>query len=205
MKFAKLLIVFSLIISVISCHNDESIIGNEQISKTYELIEIKWRLGDGDGQSIVEDKIPEFYFINDTNVDKHVVVNPLENKMGSSKFTFNDSLMFQNLDYKEIQVSIPNELSLLSGTYVNISGGVQVLLGAKVGSFPFSQTFEDSITLIPNTSLTSNYTLFIKRNKASFNTIFKETTTGELIMLEGSWEGEFFNNLEGQSVINETN
>lgn len=166
-------------------------------------MKIKWRLGDGDGQSIVEEKIPEFYFINDTNVDKHIVVNPLENKMGSSKFTFNDSLMFQNLDYKEIQVSIPKELSLLSETYVNISGGVQVLLGAEVSSFPFSQTFQDSITLIPNTSLTSNYTLFIKRNKASFNAIFKETTTGELIMLEGSWQGDFFNNLEGQSVIDE--
>ena len=109
---------------------DDNFIEDEQISKSYELISIQWKLNETDGQSIVEKKIPEFHFRNETDTITimEVVIEPLENLQGSSIFKFNDSLTFTEPSYEEVQVSVTKELSLLSEEYGYLGGGVKVPL-----------------------------------------------------------------------------
>ncbi|MBZ9629745.1 hypothetical protein LB465_03055 [Salegentibacter sp. LM13S] len=103
-----------LSIGFVSCSNDDSLIDDEQKLKSYELISIKWKLNDTDGQSIVEKNISEFHFINDSDTILSVVIEPLKDLKGMSSFTFNDSLSSTDLNYSEVEVSIPKELNLLS-------------------------------------------------------------------------------------------
>jgi hypothetical protein len=203
MKLTKVFIGLFLSIGFASCSNDDTLIEDEQRSKSYELIAIHWKINETDGQSIVEKKIPEFYFRNDSDTIIEVVIEPLKDLQGSSKFKFNDSLTFTELMYSEVQVSIPRELSLLSAEYRYLGGGVKVPLTQEESSFPFSSTFTNSLTLTKRTKLTSNYTIFLRKNKASFLATFRETSTGEILELDGTWTGLFFNNSKGESVVKE--
>ncbi|TVZ26904.1 hypothetical protein JM83_1903 [Gillisia sp. Hel_I_86] len=200
MKLSKLFIALFLSIGFISCSEDDTLINNDQELKSYELVSVQWKLNTNDGQSIVEKKIPEFYFRNDSDTIMEIVIEPLKNIQGSSIFKFNDSLTFTGLNYLEVQVSIPEELSLLSGEYSYLGGGVKVPLAQEESSFPFSWYFKDTFALNQRSTLTSNYTVFLRKNKASFLATFRETTTGETLELDGTWTGLFFNNLEGESV-----
>ena len=203
MKFTNVFIVLFLSLGFASCSNDDTLIDDEQRSKSYELVAIQWKLDETDGQSIVEKKIPEFHFRNESDTILEVDIEPLKDLQGSSIFKFNDSLAFAELSYSEVQVSIPRELSLLSGDYVYLGGGVKVALTQEESSFPFSMYFKDSFTLTKRTKLTSNYTVFLRKNKASFLATFRETSTGETVELDGTWTGLFFNNLEEESVLEE--
>jgi len=199
MKLTKLFIGLFLSVCFISCSEDETLINNQEI-KSYELTSIQWKLNTNDGQSIIEKKLPEFHFRNDSDTIMEVVIEPLKNIQGSSIFKFNESLKFAELNYSEVQVSIPGELSLLSGNYSYLEGGVKVPLVIEESNFPFSWDFKNTFELNQRSTLTSNYTVFLKKNKASFLATFRETTTGETIELDGIWTGWFFNNLEGESV-----
>ena len=203
MKFTNVFIGLLFSIGFVSCSSDDSINDEEQGLKSYELISIQWKLNETDGQSILEKKIPEFHFRNDTDTIMEVVIAPLENLQGSSIFKFNDSLTFAELTYSEVQVSITKELSLLSEDYSYLVGGVKVPLTQEESSFPFSLHLTDSFALTKGTKLTSNYTVFLRKNKATFLATFKEPTTGETLELDGTWTGVFFNNLEEKSVIEE--
>ena len=132
-----------------------------------------------------------------------VVIEPLKNLKGSSIFKFNDSVTFTELNYSEVQVSITRELSLLSEEYSFLGGGVKVPLTEEESFFPFTWNFTDSFTLNKGTKLTSNYTVFLRKNKASFLATFKETSTGETVELDGTWTGLFFNNVEERSLVEE--
>jgi len=200
MKFTKLFIGLFLFIGFVSCSNDDTLSDDEQRLKSYELIAIQWKLNVNDGQSIVEEKIPEFHFRNDSDTIMEVVIEPLKNMQGSSTFRFNDSLTFTELNYSEVQVSIPEELSLLSEEYRYLGGSVKVPLAQEESSFPFSWHLKDTFALNQRSTLTSNYTVFLRKNKASFLATFRETTTGATLELDGTWTGLFFNNLEGESV-----
>ncbi|MDT0691950.1 hypothetical protein RM549_19345 [Salegentibacter sp. F188] len=203
MKLTKMFIGLFLSIGFMSCSEDDTLIEDEQISKSYELISIQWKLNETDGQSIIEKKIPEFHFRNETDTVMEVVIEPLKDLRGSSIFKFNDSLTFTELSYEEVQVSVTKELSLLSEEYGYLGGGVKVPLTQEESSFPFSWNFTDSFALNKGTKLTSNYTVFLRKNRASFLATFKETTTEETLELDGTWTGIFFNNLEENSIIEE--
>ena len=203
MKIHKTFIGLFLSIGLISCHSDESLIDDEQTLKSYELISIEWKLDATDGQSIIEEKIPEFYFQNDADTTMPIVIEPLKDWQGSSIFKFNDSLAFTKLNYKEVSVSITKELSLLSESYSYLIGGVYVPLTQEESFFPFSEDVKLSLMLNPRSTLTTNYTLFLRKNKASFLATFRENTTGEFLELKGTWTGLFFNNLTGESEVNE--
>lgn len=202
MKFTNVFIGLFLSIGFASCSNDD-LIDDEQGSKSYELIAIQWKLNETDGQSIVEKKIPEYHFRNDSDSIIEVVIEPLKNLQGSSIFTFNDSPTYANLNYSEVEVSIPEDLSLLSQGYSYIVGGVKVPLTQEKSSFPFSTDIKSSFTLTKRTKLTSNYTIFLRKNNATFLATFKEISTGETLELNGTWTGMFFNNSEGESVLEE--
>ena len=203
MKYNKVLIVLFLSIGLISCDSDESSIDDEQTLKSYELISIQWKLDANDGQSIVEEKIPEFYFQNDTDKNMEIVIEPLKDKQGSSIFKFNDSVAFKKLNLSKVNVSITKELSLLSKSYSYLQGGVQVPLTKEASFFPFSFYANLSLQLTPGNTLTTNYTLFLRKNKASFLATFREKSSGNIIELTGNWTGLFFDNLKGESVENE--
>lgn len=203
MKLTKIFIGLFLSIGFVSCSDDDTLIDDEQRLKSYELIEIQWKLKATDGNSIVEEKIPEFHFRNDSDTIMEVILEPLENMRGSSIFKFNDTLAYTELNYSEVQVWIPKELSRLSAEYVYLRGGVKVPLAQEESFFPFSWNFKDSFTLNQGTTLTSNYTLFLRKSKASFLATFMEKTTGEILELDGTWTGLFFNNLEDYTVIDE--
>ncbi|UJH91698.1 hypothetical protein LZ575_03150 [Antarcticibacterium sp. 1MA-6-2] len=203
MKFTKVFLGIVLFIGFASCSSDDALNDVEQRSKSYELIDIQWKLDETDGESIVENKIPEFHFRNDSDTIMEVIIEPLKNIQGSSIFKFNDSLAFEEIIYTEVKVSIPRELSLLSQEYSYLNGGVKVAFTQEESLFPFSWNFTDSFTLSKGTKLTSNYTVFLRKNKATFVATFKETTTGETLELEGTWTGMFFNNIEEKSVLEE--
>lgn len=203
MKYNNLLIGLFISIGLISCHNDESLIYDEQILKSYELISIQWKLNATDGQSIVENKIPEFYFQNDTDTTMEIIIEPFKDKQGSSIFKFNDSIAFTKLNLKKVNVTITKELSLLSESYSYLEGGVKVSLTQEESFFPFSDYAKLSLMLNPRNTLTTNYTLFLRKNKASFLAMFREKSSGHIIELTGNWTGLFFDNLTGETVINE--
>ena len=203
MKNRQTLIGLFLSIILVSCHSDESLIDDEQSLKSYELISIEWKLDETDGQSIVEERIPAFHFRNDADTSMPIILEPLKDWQGSSIFKFNDSLAFTKLNYKEVNVSITKELSLLSERYSYLLGGVSVPLTQEESFFPFSDYVELSLMLNPQSTLTTNYTLFLRKNKASFLATFKENNTGEILELKGTWTGLFFNNLIGESEVNE--
>jgi len=198
----SLLIIFSLIF--LSCSNDDdATVDTEKALKSYELASIEWKLTEGDGQYIFEKKLPEFYFRNESDTIIAVVIEPFSELEGSSKFSFNDSLAFMELNYSEAEVSIPKELSILSDSYSYMGRGIKVNLQQEETAFPFTFYTKDSITLNSKSELTSNYTVFLRKNKASFLATFKEINTGEILQLDGTWTGIFFNNLEEKSIINE--
>lgn len=203
MKIHKTFIGLFLSIGLISCHSDESSIDDDQTLKSYELISIEWKLDVIDGQSIIEERIPEFYFQNDADTSMPIVIEPLKDWQGSSIFKFNDSLAFTKLNYNEVSVSITKELSLLSESYSYLAGGVYVPLTQEESFFPFAEDIKLSLMLNPRSTLTTNYTLFLRKNKASFLATFRENTTGEFLELKGNWTGMFFNNLTGESEVNE--
>ncbi|CAM4114873.1 hypothetical protein [Flavobacterium weaverense] len=148
-------------------------------------------------------KIPEFYFQNDTDTTMEIIIEPLKHKQGSSIFKFNDSISFTKLNHKKVSVSITKELSLLSENYSYLEGGVEVPLTQEESFFPFSDYAKLSLMLNPRNTLTTNYTLFLRKNKASFLATFREKSSGHIIELTGNWTGLFFDNLTGESVINE--
>lgn len=201
MKFTKIFIGLFLSLVFVSCSNDDTFTEGEQKLKSYELLSIQWKLNETDGQSIVEEKIPEFNFRNDSDTTMVVTIEPIKDMEGSSIFKFNDSIAFKELNFSEVQVSIPKELSLLSKEYVYLVGGVNVPFVQEESSFPFSFNFIESYTLSPRSTFTSNYTVFIRKNKASFLATFMESTTGEILRLDGTWTGLFFNNLDSKAVI----
>lgn len=203
MKFTKLFIGLFLSIGLVACSSDDTITDEEQGLKSYELISIQWKLNEADGPHIIEKKIPEFHFRNETDTIMEVVIEPLKNLKGSSIFKFNDSVTFTEINYSEAQVSITRELSLLSEEYSYLVGGVKVPLTEEKSFFPFTWNFTDSFTLNKGTKLTSNYTVFLRKNKASFLATFKETSTGETVELDGTWTGLFFNNVEEKSLVEE--
>ncbi|MCM4169207.1 hypothetical protein KCTC52924_00731 [Arenibacter antarcticus] len=201
MNLTKICITLFLSIGFISCSDDDTLIDNEQRLKSFELINIQWKLNLTDGQSIVEEKIPELHFRNDSETPMEVVIEPLKDVQGSSLFRFNDSIAFSKLNYEEVQVSITKELSLLSERYSYLVGGVEVPLTQEETYFPFSYYFENALMLNPRSTLTSNYTVFLRKNKASFLATFREINNGEILELDGTWTGLFFNNLTGESVV----
>ncbi|MDT0689155.1 hypothetical protein RM549_05125 [Salegentibacter sp. F188] len=203
MKFTNIFLGLFLFLGFVSCSNDDDFIEEEQRSKSYELISVQWKLDENDGQSIVEKKLPEYYFRNDSDTIMEVVIEPLKDLQGSSIFKFNDSLTFAELHYPEVEVSVPGELSLLSENYVYLGGGVRVPLTQEESFFPFFRSFTSTFTLTERTQLTSNCTVFLRKNKATFLATFRETTTGETLELDGTWTGLFFNNLEEHSVLEE--
>ncbi len=133
-----------------------------------------------DGQSIVKEQIPEFYFQNDADTTMEIIIEPLKDRQGHSIFKFNDSLAFTKLNYKEVSVSVTKELSLLSESYSYIVGGVDVPLTQEKSFFPYSTYVKDSLMLNPRSTFTSIYTLFLRKNKASFLATFREITTGHI-------------------------
>ncbi|WP_339653674.1 hypothetical protein [uncultured Salegentibacter sp.] len=203
MKISRLILGVVLSVGFASCNNDDSIVEEEPQVKSYELASLQWKLKSTDGQSIIEKKVPEFYFRNDSDTIMPVVIEPLKNLNGSSKFNFNDSLAFAELNYAEAEVSIPKELSLLSERYRQLGGGINAPLKLEESSFPFSRYHKDSTGLNKNSQMTSNYTIFLRKNTASFLATFREMDTGGIFELEGTWTGLFFNNLEEKSVISE--
>lgn len=205
MRINKLLIGLLFSIGFISCQSDEILIEDVETAKSYEFISIEWKLAETDGQRIVEEEVPEYYFRNDSDTTMEINIEPLNDMQGSSIFIFFDSLAFKELNYTELEVSIPSELSLLSERYSYLSGGVKVPLAEEETFFPFSWHFKDSLMLNPRSTLTSNYTLFFRKNKASFLVTFREKTSGHILELKGRWTGLFFNNIVGESVINEIN
>lgn len=200
MRFTDSLIGLFVAVILLSCSESDALPVNEQL-KSHDLIEIKWKLEATNEQNIVEKKIPEIYFQNDSDTTMSVVINPLENMEGSSIFEFDDFQTFEKLNFSQTQVPIPKELSLLSEEYVYLSGGVKAPLSHEEFFFPFSQSFKDSITLNQNNTLTVNYTLFLKENKAKFLATFKENSTGEILELTGNWTGMFFEKLSEKTVI----
>lgn len=185
----------------VSC-NDEAITAvDDERLRSYELIALQWKLSSGDGQIIVEKKLPEYHFRNDSDTIVEVIIEPLKHLEGSSRFTFNDSLTYAKLNYPEIQVSIPKELSLLSEKYGYLSGGIKAPLRQEESFFPFSSYIKKSFALTKKTMLTTHYTIYLRENKATFLATFKETTTGEILDLDGTWTGLFFNHSESASLI----
>lgn len=203
MKFSRAFVIVFFSFGILACSSDDAEIDNEQYLKSYELVSIEWKLSENDGQSIVEKKLPEFNFRNDSDTIMEVSIEPLEGINGSSKFTFNDSLTFLGLNHPEIEVPVPDELNLLSEDFRYIGGGVKVPFTNMESSFPFSWHFKDTFALNKRTKLTSNYTIYLRKNRASFLAIFSESTTGETLELEGTWTGLFFNNAEVESLAEE--
>jgi len=203
MKLNKVFIGLFISTVFLSCNNDDTIIDEEQKIKSYELIEIQWKLNSKDGQSIIEEKLPEFHFRNDSDTIIEIVIDPLENLQGSSKFKFRDSLLFTKIQFSEFQVAIPKELSLLSEEYSYLNSGIKVPLAKEESTFPFSYNLKTTYSLNRKSTLTSKYTLFLRKNEASFLATFRETSTGETLELDGIWSGIFFNNIEVESVANE--
>ncbi|MHA7944248.1 hypothetical protein ACJOV8_014315 [Formosa sp. 3Alg 14/1] len=203
MKLHTLLIGLCLCLAAISCNSDETTTMEQENSlKAYELMSLEWKLNTNNGQTIIEEKLPEFYFRNDSDTIMQVVINPLENLLGNSKFVFNDSLRFAQLNYPEIQVFIPDELSLLSETYGTLYGGTEVPFNQEPSAFPFSYNSTSTYALNGKSILTSNYTVFFKQNTATILAIFRETTTGERLELDGTWTGVFFNNIKVETIAN---
>lgn len=204
MKFSKeRFFIFILYFGLVSCSLEEGLELEEQKLKSYELISLQWKLKGSDGQSIVEQKLPTYNFQNNSNSVMEVVIEPLKNLRGNSTFTFDDALAFSELNYSEVLVAVPKELSLLSPQYSYISGGVELPLKQETSNFPFSSVIKDTYSLNEKTKLTSNYTIFLMQNEASFIAKFKEKTSGDFLKLEGTWKGLFFNSLEESSVIKE--
>jgi len=203
MKITKTLIGLLLFITFASCSDDDSITDNNQESKSYELVDMQWKLKATDGQSIIEKQIPEFNFQNNSDTIMEIVIEPLKNLEGSSTFKFEDPITFSEINYQNNMVSIPEELSILSEEYSNLIGGIKVLLNDEKSSFPFSSNVKISTDLASKSTLTSNYTVFLRENRASFLATFREKSTGETIRLRGNWIGLFFNNLENETIVNE--
>ncbi|PRP67463.1 hypothetical protein [Nonlabens agnitus] len=202
LKITKIITGLLMFLTFTSCSDDDAIIDNNQDLKSYELVDIQWRLTETDGQRIIEEQIPEFSFENNSDTVMEIVIEPLKDLKGFSIFKFEDSEAFSVINYEEIKVSIPEEISFLSEGYSNLIGGIKVPLTNEKSSFPFSTTVKNSTNLQPNSKLTSNYTVFLRENKASFLATFKEMNTGEILKLNGGWTGLFFNNLEVETVTN---
>lgn len=198
--FTGFLVMTICISGFMSCTSDD-VLENEKLSRSYELTKIKWKLDKNDGQTIIEEPLPGLYFRNESDTIMPVVIEPLKDLKGSSKFTFNDPVTFNKLHFSEVQVSIPNEIELLSENYSYLMGGQKVFLGLEEATFPFSWNIKDSISLNQKSELNYNCTVFLKQNKASFVAVFRETNTRETIELDGTWTGIFFNNLTDISVI----
>lgn len=113
----------------------------------------------------------------------------IENLRGSSKFKFNDSLIFTEIEFSEIQVPILKELSLLSEEFSYLNSKIKMPLAQEELSFPFSYDIESIYNLNQKSTLTSNYTVFLRKNEASFLATFREISTGETLMLDGIWTG----------------
>ncbi|MDT0676191.1 hypothetical protein [Autumnicola musiva] len=194
-------IIFSIIVFFnLSCSKDDENI-EKNVPRRYELSQIEWKLTEGDSQEIIKKELPEIYFKNDSDTILPVVIEPLNGINGSSEFNFNDSIRFSELNYSPVKVSITGEIDLLSNSYSYLGGGLKVNLQQEESSFAFQYFFKNSTNLNPETELTSTYILYLKKNKASFRARFREINTGEIIELEGSWTGIFFNNLEGETPL----
>ena len=201
MKFSRAFVIVFFSFGILACSSDDAEFDNEQYLKSYELVSIEWKLSENDGQSIVEKKLTEFNFRNESDTIIEISIQPLKDLTGHSKFKFNDSLTFIELNHPNTKVAIPREVSLLSEEFRSISSGIKADLTIEESSFPFSWSFKNTFALNKRSKLTSNYTVFLRKNTATFLAVFSEPTTGEILKLEGTWTGLFFNNVEEESLI----
>ena len=142
-----IIIGLGLSLGFLSCASDDTTTDLEDQLKSYELMSVEWKLDDNDNQIIIEHKLPEYHFRNDSDTVIEVKVDPLEHLGGISQFSFNDSLKFKEINAPEVQVTIPDELSLLSDTYSFLYGGITVPISIQAYVFPFKNNFTTTYLL----------------------------------------------------------
>src|SRR5699024_11105192 len=154
---------------------------------------IQWVLEEGDGQKILERKLPVQSVINNSSALVYPNFNPLKNMEGSSHFQFElpEGLSLEPDSLSKL-VSIPAHIDLLSDNYTHIGGGIKVPFQRAQSSFPFSAKFEESLQVNPKTKMDYQATLFLRKNTATFKAIFVQPETKDRIELTGKWTGVFY-------------
>ncbi len=187
-------------IFVTSCSKDDEIAEN----KTYELKEISWTLKEDDGQVIIEKKLPEQVFRNDGNSTMPVSINPLEGMNGTSQFYNDDVQAFSKLNGKEVDVSVPSMIELLSSSdYRYVVGGVEVPFQLEESSFPFSTGIKVTTDLSPHTELRYTATVYLRKITATYSARVGEKEGFDSYETFGKWTGVFFNTINSSSVFND--
>jgi len=195
-----ILFLFSCSAFVISCSKDDEIAEN----KTYELKEISWTLKDGDGQEIIEKKLPEQVFRNDGNSAMPISIKPLEGLKGTSQFFNGDIQLFSKLNGNEVDVSIPSLVELLSSSGSGyVVGGIKVPFRLEESSFPFSTDIKETTELPPHTELHYSATVYLKKITATYSARIGEKEGFDSYETAGKWTGVFFYTINEASVLND--
>ncbi len=202
MSYFKLSIFLFLILIAGCSKNDEHHIVKK--SEPYVLEDIQWVLREGDGEEIIEERLPDEMVKNNSSALVRTTFNPLKKVEGSSHFQFdlpqNISL---DLDSVSNWVSVPAYIELLSDSYTHIVGGTKVPFQRLKSHFPFSYKFEQSVEVTPKTQVTYQATLFIRKNTATFKAIFVQPETKKRFELTGKWTGEFYQTIQTHLAADE--
>jgi len=199
-KNLLLVLFLTSCIFVTSCSKDDEIV----VNKTYELKEISWTLKGDDGQVIIEKKLPEQVFHNDGNSTMPVSINPLEGLKGTSQF-YNDNVQdVSKLNGKEVNVSVPSLVELLSSSdYHYVVGGVEAPFQLEESSFPFSTEIKATTDLPPHTELRYTATIYLKKITATYSARVEEKEGSDSYETSGKWTGVFFHTINSSSVFND--
>lgn len=168
----------------------------------YVMEDIQWVLREGDGQKILEVKLPDELVTNNGSGLIHVTFDPLKNMEGSSHFQFElpEDLSLA-LDTLSRLVSVPAHIELLSDNYAHIGGGTKVPFRREVSSFPFSFKSEESFEVKPKTQMNYQSTVFLRKNTATFKARFVQPVTKERFELTGKWTGIFYQSSHTSAVV----
>ena len=196
------LFLSSCSIFIVSCSkdNDEEIVEN----KTYELKEISWILKDGDGQEIIEMKLPELVFRNDGNSTMDCTIKPLAEMKGTSQFYNDDVQTFLKLDGNEVNISIPSGIEFLySSDYTYFAGGIKVPFRRDESTFPFSTQTTQTIGLPPHAELRYNATVYLQKITATYLARIGEKEGFDSYETSGKWIGVFYHTMNSSLTIND--
>lgn len=172
--------------------------------KHFELNSIAWKLEEGDGQEIVEKKVPEQIFRNEGNAKMPITIEALKGIDETSCFYSDNAEEFTTLTQEAIEVIIPREVELLSTTdYKYMATGISAPFQLKEVSLPAVTSIKDSTDLSPNSELRYKAIVYQKKITATYYARFVDKNTKESYNIKGKWIGLFFNGITSETTIDD--
>lgn len=190
-NLTKILLLFLFVGGLASCdkNNDD---GND-IDKTYKFVSIMWKFDNEDREDTLVIQSPEKIFYNYENTVKEIVIIPLENIKETSNFEIKND---QDLEFLRKWVSdslfvpIPKNFNLLSSEYKRIPGFDKApFMKEEVSLEPLSNVTR-TFSLSPNSKLTHNEDIYMKRVTATFEASFESQFDN--FVIQGKWTGMFW-------------